>query len=135
MMKINGKKQVEIFFLPYGVISKVFRGKYLDELKSLWNDSKLKFHGTAEKYQNSYRFKELLDKCYEKNWVTYCKETFNGAQSVINYLGKYTHRIAISNQRIKSMKDTTVTYAVKDYKTKAVGKRKQFQEKNSSVDS
>jgi len=59
------------FFLPYGVISKVFRGKYLDELKSLWNDSKLKFHGTAEKYQNSYRFKELLDKCYEKNWVTY----------------------------------------------------------------
>ena len=80
------------FFLPYGVISKVFRGKYLDELKSLWNDSKLKFHGTAEKYQNSYRFKELLDKCYEKNWVTYCKETFNGAQSVINYLGKYTHR-------------------------------------------
>ena len=74
------------FFLPYGVISKVFRGKYLDELKSLWNDSKLKFHGTAEKYQNSYRFKELLDKCYEKNWVTYCKETFNGAQSVINIL-------------------------------------------------
>ena len=38
------------------------------------NDSKLKFHGTAEKYQNSYRFKELLDKCYEKNWVTYCKD-------------------------------------------------------------
>lgn len=72
------------FFLPYGVISKVFRGKYLDELKSLWNDSKLKFHGTAEKYQNSYRFKELLDKCYEKNWVTYCKETFNGAQSVMD---------------------------------------------------
>ena len=72
------------FFLPYGVISKVFRGKYLDELKSLWNDSKLKFQGTAEKYQNSYRFKELIDKCYEKNWVSYCKETFNGAQPVIN---------------------------------------------------
>ena len=112
------------FFLPYGVISKVFRGKYLDELKSLWNDSKLKFHGTAEKYQNSYRFKELLDKCYEKNWVTYCKETFNGAQSVINYLGKYTHRIAISNQRIKSMTDTTVTYAIKDYKNEGCWKEK-----------
>lgn len=112
------------FFLPYGVISKVFRGKYLDELKSLWNDSKLKFHGTAEKYQNSYRFKELLDKCYEKNWVTYCKETFNGAQSVINYLGKYTHRIAISNHRIKSMTDTTVTYVVKDYKNEGCWKEK-----------
>jgi hypothetical protein len=103
---------------------KVFRGKYLDELKSLWNDSKLKFHGTAEKYQNSYRFKELLDKCYEKNWVTYCKETFNGAQSVINYLGKYTHRIAISNHRIKSMTDTTVTYVVKDYKNEGCWKEK-----------
>lgn len=48
------------FFLPYGVISKVFRGKYMDELKSLWNDSKLKFHGTAEKYQNSYHLKNFL---------------------------------------------------------------------------
>ena len=118
------KDNGENFFLPIRVISKMFRGKYLDELKSLWNDSKLKFHGTAEKYQNSYRFKELLDKCYEKNWVTYCKETFNGAQSVINYLGKYTHRIAISNQRIKSMKDTTVTYAVKDYKNEGCWKEK-----------
>ena len=76
------------FFLPYGVIAKVFRGKYLCELKSLWNDSKLEFHGTAEKYQNHYCFKGLLDECYKKDWVAYCKETFNGAQSVINYLGK-----------------------------------------------
>ena len=68
------------FFLPYGVIAKVFRGKYLCELKSLWNDSKLEFHGTAEKYQNHYCFKELLDECYKKDWVAYCKETFNGAQ-------------------------------------------------------
>ena len=53
-------------FLPYGVIAKVFRGKYLCELKSLWNDSKLEFHGTAEKYQNHYCFKGLLDECYKK---------------------------------------------------------------------
>ena len=49
----------------------------------------------------------------KKDWVAYCKETFNGAQSVINYLGKYTHRIAISNHRIKSITEATVTYAVK----------------------
>ena len=54
----------------------------------------------------------------------YCKETFNGAQSVINYLGKYTHRIAISNHRIKSMTEATVTYAVKDYKNKGQWKEK-----------
>jgi len=112
------------FFLPYGVIAKVFRGKYLCELKSLWNDSKLEFHGTAKKYQNHYCFKELLGECYKKDWVAYCKETFNGARSVINYLGKYTHRIAISNHRIKSMTEATVTYAVKDYKNKGQWKEK-----------
>ena len=112
------------FFLPHVVIAKVFRGKYLCELKSLWNDSKLEFHGTAEKYQNHYCFKELLNECYKKDWVAYCKETFNGAQSVINYLGKYTHRIAISNHRIKSMTEATVTYAVKDYKNKGQWKEK-----------
>lgn len=112
------------FFLPYGVISRVFRGKYLEELKHLWNGSKLEFHGTAERYRNRYLFKELLNKCYKKSWVTYCKETFNGAQSVINYLGKYTHRMAISNHRIKSMSDTTVTYAVKDYKNEGKWKEK-----------
>ena len=94
------------------------------ELKSLWNDSKLEFHGTAEKYQNHYCFKELLNECYKKDWVAYCKETFNGAQSVIKYLGKYTHRIAISNHRIKSMTEATVTYAVKDYKNKGQWKEK-----------
>ena len=77
----------KFFFSPMVLSRKVFRGKYLDELKSLWNDS-LKFHGTAEKYQNSYRFKELLDKCYERTGSLTVK-TFNGAQSVINYLGKY----------------------------------------------
>ena len=59
--------------------------------------------------------------------VAYCKETFNGTQSVINYLGKYIHRIAISNYRIKSMTEATVTYAVKKIiKTKVGGTRKQF---------
>ena len=62
--------------------------------------------------------------CVNEEWVAYCKETFNGAQSVINYLGKYTHRIAISNHRIKSMTEATVTYAVKDYKNKGQWKEK-----------
>lgn len=112
------------FFLPYGVISKIFRGKYLEDLKHLWKKSKLEFHGSATKYKNSYEFKELLNTCYSKKWVSYCKETFNGAQSVISYLGKYTHRIAISNYRIKSMTENTVTYTVKDYKNEGRWKEK-----------
>ncbi len=75
------------FFLPIWAISKVFRGKYMDELKNLWNTDQLEFHGTAEKYRNHYEFKELIDSCYDTEWVPYCKKTFNGAQSVIDYLG------------------------------------------------
>ena len=104
------------FFLPIKVISKVFRGKYLGELKSLWEEDLLQFHGSSEKYRNRYLFKELLDDCYSLEWIPYCKKTFNGAQSVINYLGKYTHRIAISNHRIVRMDEKTVTFSVKDYR-------------------
>lgn len=103
------------FFLPIRVISKVFRGKYLEELKLLWKEEKLQFYGSSEKYRNHYLFQELLDTCYSTEWVPYCKKTFNGAQSVINYLGKYTHRIAISNYRIIGMDEKTVTFSVKDY--------------------
>ena len=104
------------FFLPVKVMSKLFRGKYMDELKSLYEEKRLQFHGNSEKYRNRYAFKELLNLCYDKDWVPHCKKTFNGAQSVINYLGKYTHRIAISNHRIIRMDENSVTYSVKDYR-------------------
>ena len=70
------KDNGENFFLPIQVISKVFRGKYLEELKKLWKEDKLVFHGTAEKFRNHYAFKELLDACYGTEWVPYCKKTF-----------------------------------------------------------
>lgn len=110
--KDNGKD----FFLPIKVLSKVFRGKYLAQLKQLWSDGKLEFQGTAEPFKNHYAFKELLDTCYSGEWIPYCKKPLRGAESVIKYLGKYTHRIAISNYRIKGMTDSTVTFTVKDYK-------------------
>ena len=114
--KNHWKDKGDRFFLPIQVISKKFRGKYLDELKRLWEEEKLEFHGTAEKHRNHYAFKELLNTCYSKEWIPYCKKTFNGAQTVIKYLGKYTHRIAISNHRIVRMDKNTVTFSVKDYK-------------------
>ncbi|MGF7146385.1 hypothetical protein HNQ56_004854 [Anaerotaenia torta] len=104
------------FFLPIQAISRVFKGKYMQTIKKLWKESQLAFHGTAEKYRNQYAFKELLNSCYEKDWAPYCKKTFNGAQSVIDYLGKYTHRIAISNRRIIRIDENTVTFSVKDYR-------------------
>ena len=69
-----------------------------------------------KKFRNHYTFKELLDSCYGMDWIPHCKKTFNGAQTVIKYLGKYTHRIAVSNHRIVRMDDDTVTFLVKDYR-------------------
>ena len=110
--KDKGKR----FFFPVKVMSAVFKKHYLQELKQLRESDKLEYHGTAEKLRNHYKFKALLGKLYGKPWVVYTKEAFNGANSVIKYLGRYTHRIAISNRRIISMTDETVTYLVKDYK-------------------
>ena len=110
------KDNGEDFFFPIRVISRLFRGKYLAELKQLWENDRLEFHGSAKRYENHYAFKELLDSCYRKEWIPYCKKPFDGAESVIKYLGKYTHRIAISNYRIKNITDSSVTFAAKDYK-------------------
>ncbi len=110
------------FFLPIKVISKTFRGKYMAELKQLWENDRLEFHGSAAPYKNYYTFKELLNTCYAKEWIPYCKKPFDGAESVIRYLGKYTHRIAISNYRIKDMTESTVTFSAKDYKNQGLWK-------------
>ena len=110
----------------------------MEELKKLWKDGKLVFHGTTEKYRNHYTFKELIDSCYSTDWAPYCKKTFHGAQSVIDYLGKYTHRIAISNHRIIRMDEENVTFSVKDYRNKGNWKQltlKQREYESFSVNS
>jgi len=104
------------FFLPVEVIAPMFRGKFLSGLKGLREHSRLVYAGQAQKYQNHYEYQELLNACYRKSWVVYCKESFAGAQSVLEYIGRYTHRIAISNSRILSMDNKKVTFKVKDYK-------------------
>lgn len=110
------KDKGENFFFPVKVMTAVFKKHYLMELKELRELEKLQYHGSCEELRNHYSFKELLDKLYAKDWIVYIKEAFNGAASVIRYLGRYTHRIAISNRRIISMTEETVTYLVKDYK-------------------
>nr|MBQ4453924.1 transposase [Clostridia bacterium] len=75
------------------------------------------YSGGAEILRNQYEFKSLLDKLYAMDWVVYSKRTFKGAQEVFKYLGKYTHRIAISNKRILSMDSENVTFSAKDYRT------------------
>lgn len=103
-------------FFPVKVMSAIFKKYYLEELKELWKNNKLEYHGSASKYKNHYEFKILLDKLYEIDWVTYMKPAFGGAQAVINYLGRYINRIAISNNRIEEIVNDQVRFRAKNYK-------------------
>jgi hypothetical protein len=102
------------FFIPVKVLAKKFRGKYLYYLKQYYHQKLLDFYEDAQAYQNPKIFEELLNQCYAKDWYTYTKETFSGPLAVVQYLGRYTHRIAISNKRIVSIDEHTVTFTVRD---------------------
>jgi hypothetical protein len=104
------------FFIPVKVLSTVFRGKFLHYIEQYYRQNLLKFYGNARKYQQPKHFRALLNQCYAENWYSYTKETFSGPLAVVRYLGRYTHRIAISNTRIVSMDQYTVTITVKDRK-------------------
>ncbi|MCI8508315.1 MAG: transposase, partial [Lachnospiraceae bacterium] len=91
------------FFLPGKAMAALFRGKFLSGLKVLHEAGNLTYEGEAARYRNQYEFQEMLDICYGKNWVTDIRESFAGAETVMHYLGRYTHRIAIGNSRILRM--------------------------------
>lgn len=107
------------FFIPVRVLSKKFRGKFLGNLRCLYENGKLSLPPGMQYLNNSYEWNEYINSLYQKEWVPFIKETFNGAGNAIEYLGRYTHRIAISNSRILSVTDTHVTFSAKDYKNNA----------------
>lgn len=104
------------FFIPVRKLSKKFRGKFLYYLKQYYRQNLLKFYGDAEKHREPKNFQALINQCYGESWYSYTQRTFSGPLAVIKYLGRYTNRIAISNTRIVSMGEHTVTITVKDYK-------------------
>lgn len=112
---VNGSKK---FFIPVKVLSKKFRGKFIYHLKKYYSKGKLNFYNDTVKYLDSKVFQDLIDQCYAKDWYSYSKRTFSGPQAVIKYLGRYTHRIAISNDRIVSMDKDSVTINVRDEENK-----------------
>lgn len=112
----NWHQKKDGFFLPGTAMARLFKGKFLSGLKELHDAEKLCYEGDAAVYRNQYEYQELLDTCYDKNWVTDIRESFAGAETVMHYLGRYTHRIAISNSRILRMDEHAVTVRVKDYK-------------------
>lgn len=111
------RKSQKKFFIPVKALGKMFRGKYLDQLQILYEKNKLHFSSSCLKLRNSYEWNDFKNALYSQTWIPYIKETFNGFGNAIDYLGRYTHRIAISNTRIKSVTTTQVTFTAKDYKT------------------
>ncbi len=110
------KRSSDQFFLPVYVVSKKFRGKFLYYLKNYYREGKLAFYNDACIYEDPTSFQQLIDACYGVNWYSYMKETFSGPLAVMEYLGRYTHRIAISNHRILSVTDETIRFKAKDYR-------------------
>jgi hypothetical protein len=98
------------FFLPVKVMSRLFRGKFLAALKTLHRDRKL------ERVMDDNEFQEQLDQLYNKEWVVYCKPPFKNPENVLNYFGRYTHKVAISNHRICQLTDAKITFKWRDYK-------------------
>jgi hypothetical protein len=99
----NGKWQRQMrsnkYLFAVKALSKVFRAKYVQQLRSY-----------------SIGDQPLIDSLFQKEWVVYAKRPFGGPQQVIEYLGRYTHKVAISNHRIERVDETTVTFSYKDYR-------------------
>jgi hypothetical protein len=104
------------FFLPVKVLSRRFRKLYLRYLEQAFAAGKLQFHGDLEQWADAQNFARYLAPLAEMEWVVYAKPPFGGPERVLDYLGRYTHRIAISNNRLIELKDGKVTFAYKDYK-------------------
>ena len=97
------------------MLSRVFRGKFVAGLKRLFRQKKLGFHGNLQHLSQPLRFQAFLRQLFRQDWVVYAKPPFGGPEHVLQYLARYTHRVAISNHRLVSLEDRQVTFQWKDY--------------------
>ena len=97
------------------VLSEAFRGKFIAALKRAFRRGKLVFHGRLRCLSNLKMFRALLHSVFAHDWVVYAKKPFGGPEHVLQYLARYTHRVAISNHRLISLEDGKVTFRWKDY--------------------
>ncbi len=104
------------FFLPVRVLSRLFRRLFLAALEQAFQDGKLEFFGELAGITNGSAFTQYLDPAREAEWVVYAKPPFGGPGQAIEYLSRYTHRVAISNERLLAVKEREVTFQWKDYR-------------------
>jgi hypothetical protein len=105
----------EKYLLPVKVLAKLFRAKFLAALDQAYQNAEIDLAGSTAELSNPEEWRRFKDGLYNKHWVVYAKPPFGGAEQVFNYLGRYTHRIAISNHRIINLAEGKVTFSWKDY--------------------
>ena len=106
------------FFLPVRVLSRLFRRLFLAALEQAFADGKLRFFGERETLQDPAAFARCLDPLRAAEWVVYAKPPFGGPQQALDYLGRYTHRVAISNERLLAVGNGEVSFQWRDYRRK-----------------
>lgn len=111
----RSRRQSKVFFIPEKVLSRVFRGKFIDFLKRAFHSGKLGFFGKLTPLAKPAVFERWLNTAVQNDWVVDVKRPFGSAQVVLKYLARYTHRVAISNSRLVAMRDGNVHFRWKDY--------------------
>jgi hypothetical protein len=109
-------KKNKKFFIHVNVISDLFKKKFLFYLRKSYQNGTLKLEGRIKYLSDKKEFKNLVDQLYTKTWVTYYKRPFAGPEHVLEYLGRYTHRVAISNNRIRRIEKNRVFFTFRDYR-------------------
>jgi putative transposase len=104
------------FLLPVRVLSSRFRRLYLRYIEQAYTAGKLRFYGQLQHLSHPASFARYLAPLRKTKWVVYAKPPFGGPERVLDYLGRYTHRVAISNHRLQKLRDGRVTFSYKDYK-------------------
>lgn len=102
------------FFLPIKVLGRVFRGKFVASLKTAFHSGDLHFHGNLQHLAEPRAFRAWLRTLFRQDWVVYAKRPFGGPEHALRYLSAYTHRVAISNQRLVALNDGQVTFRWRD---------------------
>jgi hypothetical protein len=103
------------FLVSVKVLGRLFRGKYLAAVKELYEAGKLRFAGSTAAFAEKPAFQAWLSGLYAKDWVVYAKKPFAGPDVLLKYLTRYTHRVALSNGRLKKVEGDRVTLSYKDY--------------------
>jgi len=106
------------FFLPVRVLSRLFRRRFLEALEAAHHHGQLQFFGESTELAHAATFARWLAPLRTCEWVVYAKRPFAGPQAVLEYLSRYTHRVAISNQRLVAFDERGVTFRWKDYRAK-----------------